>query len=98
MIRALQRSRGLLAQLARRQPLHRQQILALATGGLDSLANLAYVTAVQRGSLSLVAALVSLAPATTVLLGRAVFAERWSGPQRAGLLLALAAGVCISLG
>jgi drug/metabolite transporter (DMT)-like permease len=72
--------------------------MALATGGLDSLANLAYVTAVQRGSLSLVAALVSLAPATTVLLGRAVFAERWSAPQRAGLLVALAAGACISVG
>jgi drug/metabolite transporter (DMT)-like permease len=89
------------ALLWRRQPLMPSDTArgwALATGGLDSLANLAYVTAVQRGSLSLVAALVSLAPATTVLLGRAVFAERWSGPQRAGLLLALAAGVCISLG
>ena len=91
----------LAALLWRRQPLlpsHTARGLALATGGLDSLANLAYVSAVQRGSLSLVAALVSLAPATTVLLGRAIFAERWSAPQRAGLLLALAAGVCISLG
>jgi drug/metabolite transporter (DMT)-like permease len=91
----------LAALLWRRQPLLPRDTargLALATGGLDSLANLVYVTAVQRGTLSLVAALVSLAPATTVLLGRAVFAERWSAPQRAGLLLALAAGVCISVG
>lgn len=72
--------------------------LALATGAIDSLANVAYVAAVQRGSMSLVAALVSLGPATTVLLARFVLHERWSAPQRAGLVAALAAGVLISLG
>ena len=71
---------------------------ALVAGGLDSFANLAYVVAVQRGSLSLVAALVSLAPATTVLLARVALAERWSPVQRGGLVLALLSGVCISLG
>ena len=72
--------------------------IALATGLLDSLANVAYVFAVQRASLALVAALVSLAPATTVLLARGVLAERWTPSQRGGLVLALAAGVCISAG
>jgi drug/metabolite transporter (DMT)-like permease len=72
--------------------------LALVTGVLDSLANLAYVAAVPRGSLSLVAALVSLAPATSVLLARGVLHERWTRLQAVGLVLALSAGVCISFG
>lgn len=38
------------------------------------------------------------APATTVMLARAFLGERWSAGQRFGLALALAAGVCISLG
>lgn len=89
------------ALFARREPLlpaAPARGLALLAGLLDSLANLAYVSAVQRGTLSLVAALVSLAPATSVLLARAVFAERWNATQRAGLLLALLSGVCISIG
>jgi drug/metabolite transporter (DMT)-like permease len=91
----------LAALLARREPVlpaPAARRMALLAGALDSLANLAYVAAVQRGALSLVAALVSLAPATSVLLARAVFAERWNAHQRAGLLLALLAGVCISVG
>src|SRR5207244_2932375 len=43
-------------------------------------------------------AILSLAPATTVLLARATLGERWSVSQRLGLALALAAGACISLG
>ena len=93
---------GLLAALAiRREPLlppPAARGIALLTGVLDSLANLFYVAAVQRGTLALVAALVSLAPATTVLLARFVFGERWSRPQQGGLVLALVAGACISLG
>jgi drug/metabolite transporter (DMT)-like permease len=71
---------------------------ALAAGALDSLANVAYVAAVPEGSLALVAAIVSLAPATTVLLARAVLHERMSGPQRIGFAVALASGALISLG
>lgn len=87
--------------MARRQPLMPapgDRPMSLVTGILDSLANLAYVAAVPRGSLSLVAALVSLAPATSVLLARVMLNERWSPLQAAGLLLALIAGVCISFG
>lgn len=89
-----------LALAARREPLWpaRARGLALVVGVLDSCANLAYVAAVQRGSLSLVAALVSLAPATSVLLARGILGERWSMIQVVGLTLALAAGVCISFG
>ena len=99
------RTAGLLTLMAalfvRREPLlppPEVRRLALGTGLLDSLANVTYVAAVQRGSMSLVAALVSLAPATTVLLAHALLGERWSLAQRAGLGLALIAGVCISAG
>jgi len=73
-------------------------LVASAAGALDSAANVAYFTAVRGAPMALVAALVSLAPATTVLLARAILGERWSVPQRLGLALALAAGACISLG
>jgi len=87
--------------LARREallPARPDRAMSLVTGVLDSLANLAFVAAVPRGSLSLVAALVALAPAASVLLARVFLDERWSPMQVAGLALALGAGVCISLG
>jgi drug/metabolite transporter (DMT)-like permease len=71
---------------------------SLAAGALDSSANLAFVLAVQRAPLVLVSALVALAPAATVLLARLALGERWTPAQVAGLLLALVAGVCISIG
>lgn len=72
--------------------------MALAAGALDSVANVAFWFAVQGGRLALVSAIVSLAPATTVLLARATLRERWTAAQTWGLGVALAAGVCISLG
>ncbi len=86
--------------LARRVPLRPPAGAALtssAAGALDSTANVAYFLAVRGAPMALVSAIVSLAPATTVLLARATLGERWSVAQRWGLLLALAAGVCISL-
>ena len=65
---------------------------------LDSAANVAFLIAVHRAPLVLVSALVSLAPATTVLAARFALRERWSVAQGAGLVVALAAGVCISVG
>ena len=90
-----------IAILARRDPLLPPRAAwspAFAAGALDSLANVAYVAGVQRGSLALVAAIVSLAPATTVVLARAVLNERMSRPQQVGFALALASGALISLG
>lgn len=72
--------------------------LAFATGMLDSAANVAFWFAVQGGRLALVSAIVSLAPATTVLLARMLLRERWTPAQAWGLGVALTAGVCISLG
>jgi len=73
-------------------------LVASAAGALDSAANVVYFLAVAGAPMALVSAIVSLAPATTVLLARGVLRERWSVPQRWGLALALAAGACISLG
>ena len=71
---------------------------SLGAGALDSAANVAYWFAVQNAPIALVATLVSLAPATTILLARLVLGERWTMPQRAGFALALIAAGCISLG
>jgi drug/metabolite transporter (DMT)-like permease len=71
---------------------------ALGAGALDSAANVAFLVAVHRAPLVLISALVSLAPAATALIARFTLGERWSMTQRVGLLLALAAGACISLG
>jgi drug/metabolite transporter (DMT)-like permease len=87
--------------LVRRQPLvppAEARMPALGAGLLDSAANVTFLIAVHRAPLVLVAALVSLAPATTVLVARLTLGERWSVAQWAGLLLALGAGVCISIG
>lgn len=73
-------------------------LVASATGVLDTAANVAFYIAVRGAPMALVSALVSIAPATTVLLARAILGERWSTAQRWGLALALAAGACISLG
>ena len=87
--------------LARRMPLlppPAARPIALGAGALDSAANVLFWLATQAAPLALASALVSLAPATTVLLARILLGERWSAPQRVGLAIALIAGVCISLG
>jgi uncharacterized membrane protein len=70
----------------------------LGSGLLDSLANVAYFVALRGGALAIVGTIVSLAPAATVLLARLVLRERWSAPQRWGLVLAGAAIACVTMG
>jgi drug/metabolite transporter (DMT)-like permease len=65
--------------------------LAVACGVLDSAANACYLVSVRHGLLSLVAVLVSLYPATTVLLATMWLGERLATLQRVGLMLALVA-------
>lgn len=72
--------------------------MALGAGALDSAANVAFLLAVHRAPLALISALVSLAPAATVVAARLALGERWTVAQGTGLLVALAAGVCISVG
>lgn len=68
------------------------QIVVL--GVLDMVANLLYVLASRRGLLSIVAVLVSLYPASTVVLARFILHERFTRTQLAGLAAA-AAGVTL---
>ena len=72
--------------------------LALGAGLADALATVLLVLAVQRGPLSLVGVLVSLYPASTVVLARVVLAERVGRAQAVGLGLAAAAVAMIATG
>ncbi len=67
-------------------------------GVADVSANLLYVAAAQSGPLSLVATIVSLAPAATVVLAQAVLHERLTVAQKAGVALALGAVVMLARG
>lgn len=68
----------------------------IAAGVLDMGANVLYLLASQRGLLALVAVLVSLYPASTLLLARYVLGERLSALQAAGVGLALGAVALIA--
>ena len=64
----------------------------------DVSANVLYLLAVQRAPMSLIATLVSLAPATTVVLAQLVLREQLGTAQRWGVALALVAVVLLSRG
>lgn len=68
----------------------------LLAGVLDMAANVLYLLAVQRGLLSLVAVIVSLYPASTLLLARRFLGERLNAVQVAGVGLALGAVALIA--
>ncbi|MDF5753308.1 EamA family transporter [Spongiactinospora sp. TRM90649] len=70
----------------------------VVAGVLDMAANVLYLLAAQRGLLSLVAVLVSLYPATTILLARYVLRERLHPTQTVGVVAALAAVALIAAG
>ncbi len=69
-------------------PRGRAALLALLSGSFDTVANVLYLVAVRGGLLSLVAVIIALYPASTVLLARLVFAERLARPQLLGLACA----------
>ncbi|MEU1423727.1 EamA family transporter [Kitasatospora sp. NPDC005751] len=68
--------------------------MSAAAGVLDSLANLLFLLAARSGDLAVVAVITALYPAGTVLLARAVLAERIHRLQLVGLA---AAAVAVSL-
>lgn len=70
----------------------------VGAGVADVAANLCYVSAVAHGPLSIIATIVSLAPAATVLLAQLVFRERLSNPQKVGVGFALLAVVLLARG
>jgi drug/metabolite transporter (DMT)-like permease len=69
-----------------------------AAGALDSLANFAFLLAVRDGALAVVAVITALYPAGTVLLARAVLAERIGRAQLAGLGIAALAVSLLAVG
>jgi drug/metabolite transporter (DMT)-like permease len=69
-----------------------------AAGVLDSLANFAFLLAVRDGDLAVIAVITALYPAGTVLLARALLAERLGRAQLAGLGLAAVAVSLLALG
>jgi drug/metabolite transporter (DMT)-like permease len=69
-------------------------VTALGAGLLDASANVCYVLATRAGLFALAVVLTSLYPGVTVLLARLVLGERMSWSRRAGLALA-AAGILL---
>ncbi|MEU3165350.1 DMT family transporter [Streptosporangium sp. NPDC006930] len=69
-----------------------------AAGVLDMAANVLFVLAQQRGMLSLVAVLVSLYPASTLLLARRFLGERLNTVQMVGIGFTLTAVALIASG
>lgn len=87
--------------LARRggAPMPRELWPAIAGCGVfDVSANLLYWTAAQNGPLSLMATVVSLAPASTVVLAQLVLRERLAWLQKAGVAVALGAIALLAQG
>lgn len=65
-------------------------LAVLAIGLLETLSWIMLVVAAAHGLLSVVGVLVSLYPVVTVILARAVYAERLRGSQAVGVLAVLA--------
>jgi drug/metabolite transporter (DMT)-like permease len=80
-----------------RAPQGRDAVAVVALGGLDVLANLSYAGAAAAGSDAVVAVLGSLYPLTTVLLARALLAERLGRARSAGIAAVLGGVALISL-
>lgn len=70
----------------------------VGAGVADVAANLCYVEAAAHGPLSIVATIVSLAPAATVVLAQIVYRERLSTAQKVGVGFALLAVLLLARG
>lgn len=81
------------------RPALRGRVLAtaVAAGVCDSMANLFFVLATRHGLLSLASVLTALYPAFTVLLAVTLLHERTSRVQQAGLALAAASVVLVTV-
>ena len=73
------------------------RIIVLGSGILDSLANWFYVLAVRHGLLSVVSVIVTLYPASTMVLATTVDKERIHRSQAVGIALAAVALVLIAV-
>jgi len=71
--------------------------IALTSGTIDAAANVCYVLATRAGLFGLAVVITSLYPGMTVLLARVLLGERMRWLQRAGLLLAAAGVVLVTV-
>ena len=71
--------------------------IALISGAIDAAANVCYVLATRAGLFGLAVVITSLYPGMTVLLARVLLGERMRWLQRAGLLLAAAGVVLVTV-
>ncbi|MGH3229758.1 MAG: EamA family transporter [Streptosporangiaceae bacterium] len=71
--------------------------IALMSGAIDAAANVCYVLATRAGLFGLAVVITSLYPGMTVLLARVLLGERMRWLQRAGLLLAAAGVVLVTV-
>jgi len=72
-------------------------LAGLAAGALDTIGNLFYLQATRFGRLDVSALVCSLYPAGTILLAALLLRERPTSRQMAGMALALAAVVLLSV-
>jgi drug/metabolite transporter (DMT)-like permease len=79
------------------RPQARDLGLVLCAALLATVAVLLFLSATGKGELSIVAVVAALYPAFTVLLARALLAERWSRLQVTGLLVAAASVILVSV-
>jgi drug/metabolite transporter (DMT)-like permease len=89
---------ALVATRDRRVPAGSARSLALGAGVLDVTAGILELVALREGLLAIVAPVVALAPAFTVILAWALLRERVSRAQVAGLALALVGLVLVAAG
>jgi len=78
-------------------PIGKVLLLAMFAGVLDTSGNLLYLFASLAGRLDVAAVLSSLYPAGTMLLAAWLLKERATRSQEAGMVLALAAVLMISI-
>jgi drug/metabolite transporter (DMT)-like permease len=71
--------------------------IALLSGTIDAAANVCYVLATRAGLFGLAVVITSLYPGMTVLLARVLLGERLRWLQRAGLLVAAAGVVLVTV-
>jgi len=71
--------------------------IALLSGAIDAAANVCYVLATRAGLFGLAVVITSLYPGMTVLLARVLLGERLRWLQRAGLLIAAAGVVLVTV-
>ena len=73
-------------------------LVAMLVGILGTSANLFYLLAARRGLLTIVAVVVAMYPASTVLLATVLDGERMRRPQQVGLAIAALALVFVTIG